>query len=104
MHSSVALTRRTFLKTSALAAAAVSLPRFSIGQSGRSPNGKLNVACIGIGNRGWVAVAEMMKNPSVNIVAVCDVDQVLVDDSYAKAAELKKKSELTCGDLNAVPH
>jgi predicted dehydrogenase len=104
MKSPAPLTRRTFLKTSALAAAAVSLPRFSIGQSGGSPNGKLNVACIGIGNRGWFAVSELMKNPSVNIVAVCDVDQSLVNDTYKKAAELKQKSELTCGDLNAVPH
>ena len=98
------LTRRTFLKTSALAAAAVSLPRFSIGQAAGSPNGKLNVACIGIGNRGFFAVSELMKDPRVNIVAVCDVDQVMVDSTYQKAADLKKKSELTCGDLNAVPH
>lgn len=104
MSYSPSLTRRTFLKTSALAATAFSLPRFSIGQSGGSPNGKLNVACIGIGNRGWFAVSELMKNTSVNIVAVCDVDQVLVDETYKHAADLKQKSELTCGDLNAVPH
>ena len=99
-----AVTRRTFLKSSALAAAAVSLPRFSIGQSGGSPNGKLNVACVGIGNRGWFAVSELMKNPSVNIVAVCDVDQNMVDATHRKAAELKAKAELACGDLDAVPH
>lgn len=96
------VTRRTFLKTSALAATAAALPRFSIGQSGGSPNGKLNVACIGIGNRGWFAVSELMKNPTVNIVAVCDVDQALVEKTYQHAAELKKKAELTCGDLDAV--
>src|SRR6185436_1153671 len=102
MHSSVALTRRTFLKTSALAAAAVSLPRFSIGQAGGSPNGKINVASIGIGNRGFFAVSELMKDPRVNIVALCDVDLALRDETYKRGAELKKKSELTCGDLDAV--
>lgn len=102
--SSFPASRRTFLKHSALAAAAVSLPRFSIGQTGPSANGKINVACIGIGNRGFFAVSELMKDPRVNIVAVCDVDQVLVDATYKRAAELKKTSELTCADLNTVPH
>ncbi|HUR59007.1 MAG TPA: Gfo/Idh/MocA family oxidoreductase [Opitutaceae bacterium] len=92
-------TRRTFLKTSAFAAAAVSLPRFSIGQPGPGANGKINVACIGVGNRGWFAVSELMKNPAVHIVAICDVDQEMVNATYAKAAELKKTAQLTCADL-----
>jgi predicted dehydrogenase len=96
-------TRRTFIKSSALAAAALALPRFSIGQAGPAANSKINVACIGIGNRGFFAVSELMKNPLVNIVAVCDVDMKLVADTYAKAAELKKNSELTCADLTSVP-
>ena len=96
-------TRRTFLKTSAVAAVAFSLPRFSIGQPGPSANGRLNVACIGIGNRGWFAVSELMKNPNVNIVAVCDVDQEMVESTYGRAVELKKAAELTCADLNSVP-
>jgi len=93
------LNRRTFLKTSALAASAFTLPRFSIGQPGPSANGRINVACIGIGNRGWFAVSELMKDPRVNIVAVCDVDRALVDGTYRKAADLKSKSALTCRDL-----
>ncbi len=97
-------TRRTFLKTSAVATAgAFVLPRFSIGQAGPSASGKINVACIGIGNRGWFAVSELMKNPAVHIAAICDVDQEMVDSTYVKATELKKSSELTCADLNSVP-
>jgi predicted dehydrogenase len=96
-------TRRDFIKASAAAAAAFTLPRFSIAQSGASPNSKINVACIGIGNRGWFAVSELMKSPLVNIVAVCDVDQERVDATYASAAKLKKESELTCADLPTVP-
>ena len=96
------LTRRTFLKTSTAAAAAFSLPRFSIGQSGRgSPNGKINVACVGIANRGFFAVSELMKDPRVNIVALCDVDQRHVQDTFKRGADLKKKSELTCADLTS---
>lgn len=101
--STAGSTRRTFLKSSALAAAAFSLPRFSIGQTGPAANSKINVACIGIGNRGFFAVSELMKDPRVNLVAVCDVDRALVDATYAKAAELKKNSELACPDLTTVP-
>lgn len=106
-HSSVRLTaapsRRTFLKTSAVAAAAFTLPRFSIGQAGPSAGGKINVACIGIGNRGFYAVSELMKDPRVNLVAFCDVDQERVQETYKKGAELKKGSELThAADLPTV--
>src|SRR5258708_1878602 len=101
--SSPLTSRRTFLKTSAVAAAAFTLPRFSLGQPGPAANSKVNAACIGIGNRGWFAVSELLKNPNVNLVAVCDVDQVLVDASYARAVELKKAAQLTSPDLSSVP-
>ncbi len=97
------LTRRTFLKSSALATAAFSLPRFSIGQPGPSANGRVNVACIGIGNRGYFAVSELMKDPRVNLVAFADVDQVLVNETCSKSAELKKTAQLNCAQLNNVP-
>lgn len=103
-HAVSAPTRRTFLKTSAAAAAAFTLPRFSIGQTGIPANSRINVACIGIGNRGFYCVSELMKDPRVNIVAVCDVDQTLVNATYQRAAELKKTSELTAAaDLSSVP-
>lgn len=96
-------TRRNFLKSAALTAAAFSLPRFQIARAGVAANAKINVACIGIGNRGWFAVSELMKDPRVNLVAVCDVDQVLVQDTQRKAAALKKNSELPCAELTSVP-
>jgi hypothetical protein len=96
-------TRRSFLKTSAVAAAAWSLPRFSIGQTGVPANSKINVACIGIHNRGFVAVGEMMKDPRVNLVALCDVDQLSVKETMRRGTELKKTAELTCADITTVP-
>jgi predicted dehydrogenase len=95
--------RRTFLKSSAAAAAVFSLPRFGIAQAGVPANSKINVACIGIGHRGWFAVSELMKDPRVNIVAVCDVDRALVDITYKRAAKLKQESELACADLTTAP-
>lgn len=95
--------RRTFLKASAAAAAVFTLPRFSIGAPGRSPNGKINVASIGIGNRGWFAVSELLKLPNVNLVALCDVDRLLAEATFKRAAEFGKKSELAVPDLARIP-
>ncbi len=96
--------RRTFIRSSTLAGAALfTLPRFSIGKPGVSPNRKLNVACIGIGNRGWFAVSELLYHPHVNLVAVCDVNRDLVEETYRKADELGQKQVTTHSDLKRAP-
>jgi predicted dehydrogenase len=70
------LNRRSFVKqSSALAAGAFSLPRFSIGQSGASANSKVNVAMIGAGN---VARQAFGGTKGENIVAMCDVDSKMM--------------------------
>ncbi|MBK1875355.1 Gfo/Idh/MocA family oxidoreductase [Pelagicoccus mobilis] len=66
------LSRRNFLKNSAVAAtSAFVLPRFSIGSSANAGH-KLNVACIGIGGMGHYAVSAAARDE--NLVALCDVD------------------------------
>ncbi len=64
-------TRRQFLKQ----AIAVSAGFWVAGRSGlaaeKSPNEKLNIACVGVGNKGWHNI-EQLKGQ--NIVALCDVD------------------------------
>jgi predicted dehydrogenase len=72
MKTKTNLRRRTFLKGSLLASA-VSVAPFNILKAGPSPNSKLNIACIGVGNRG-AGVAAGMANTD-NIVALCDVDE-----------------------------
>lgn len=68
--------RRTFLSTSAIAAAGATFPTFSIGKPGRSANGKVNVAFIGSG--GWIARQPYEQGCSEeNLVAFCDVDRAL---------------------------
>lgn len=74
--SSASLSRRTFLKSASLASAAFAFPHILRGQAG-SPNNRLNVACIGVGGRGYDAVKGMSGE---NFVAFCDVD----DDRAAK--------------------
>jgi predicted dehydrogenase len=67
------LSRRTFLKTSALGASAVALGTQSVAR-GFPANEKPNVAWIGIGGR-WSGLADIfLKNvPDARTVAVCDL-------------------------------
>ncbi len=67
------LSRRNFIKSTGLiAGGAFVLPRFSIAQSGGSPNSKVNIAMIGAGG-----IASMAYGPCCdeNVIALCDVDE-----------------------------
>jgi len=96
-------TRRAFIKTALAATAAFSLPRFAIGKPGPQSGSKLNVACIGVGNRGWFALSEVLSNPNINLVAICDVDQALVESTYKRAAKFQKDAELDGPNLAKIP-
>ncbi len=74
------LSRRAFLKTASLASAAVAFPHLLRGQAG-SPNNRLNVACIGVGGRGYDAVKGLAGE---NLVAFCDVDDERAAKTYAE--------------------
>ena len=65
-------TRRQFLYTTSAAVGACSLPVFSIGKPGGSPNGKINMAVVGAGGMGGYAVGQAAQE---NFVAICDVDE-----------------------------
>ena len=81
------LTRRNFLKTTA--AAAVALPTMKVGALGNvSANDKLNVALIGCKNMGWGDLSDMMLTNEVECVALCDIDQTILNN---RATELVNK-------------
>src|ERR1044071_6205257 len=48
----------------------------------KSPNEKLNVACIGVGGQGGSDLGQIGGHPAVNIVAMCDVDSARAADSF----------------------
>jgi len=81
--------RRTFLKTVSLATAAFELPNIlrSQGAGEQAPGNRLNIACVGVGGRGYNAVQAMKGE---NLVGFCDVD----DERAAK----------TFGEFPGVPH
>jgi predicted dehydrogenase len=70
------LARRSFLKTVLVASASAPLaPQLIFSQTGQAaPSERVNVACIGIGNRPADVIAEFDKTRLVNFVAFCDVD------------------------------
>jgi predicted dehydrogenase len=76
------ISRRKFLKTSGLATAGLAFTGMSAvnAMTAKSAarivgaNRKVNLACIGIGNRGAEIINEFDKTGLANIVALCDVD------------------------------
>lgn len=69
--------RRGFIKQSAITGAGlILLPSFLKASRGvvAGANEKVNLACIGIGNRGGEIIEELNKTGLANIVALCDTD------------------------------
>ncbi len=77
------MNRRNFLRNSSLLATGLLVGGFDLSakqKTGKSkirkivPNEKVNLACVGIGNRGGDIIKDLYKTGHCNIVALCDVD------------------------------
>lgn len=73
-----AVTRRTFLQKSALAAAGASLAPYSWAQV-RGANDDIRVAVVGFRGRGKAHINDLLQVKGARIVAFCDVDQSVLD-------------------------
>ena len=86
--------RRKFLQNSAsLLAGSMLLSSFdnnafSIFKNRISPSDQLNIGAIGIKGMGWANVMAALKVPGVNLVAICDVDQSVIDQRLGDLAKL----------------
>ncbi len=69
--------RRSFLKTTAGAVAGMNL---LIKQSGWSANDTVNVAVTGVRGRGGSHISGHQSLPNVNVVAMCDIDENVLND------------------------
>jgi predicted dehydrogenase len=103
------LNRRQFLKSSAVAAAAVTWPTIvpaSVFGAG-APSNRITVGCIGVGRMGLGDLREIMGFKQAQIVAVCDVDskrinhaRQLVEKNYSKQKQIGTyKGCATYGDF-----
>lgn len=86
--------RRKFLQQSAALVAGATVfssfdnHPFSIFRSRIAPSDQLNVGAIGINGMGWSNVTAALKVPGVNLVAICDVDQSVLDKRKGEFAKL----------------
>jgi len=86
--------RRNFLQNaSTLAAGGLILPSFNnktftIFKNSFAPSDQINIAAIGINGMGWSDVNGLLKNPGVNIVALCDVDKSVIDRRLADLVKM----------------
>ena len=77
--------RKFLLQSSALmGGAALSFaldkPGFSIMRSGMSAADQVNIGAIGINGMGWANVNAALKVPGVNLAAVCDIDENVINN------------------------
>ncbi|RAJ08379.1 putative dehydrogenase [Chitinophaga skermanii] len=78
--------RRNFLRSAALIGAATALPHSLQAFHKVGANDRINVAAIGINGMGWSDLTAMLKNPGVQVVALCDVDQNVLNKRVAELA------------------
>jgi predicted dehydrogenase len=78
------LTRRTFLKTSALGLAGAALSARSWGQVAGA-NGDIRLALVGLNGKGRDHFKSFSALPGVRVVALCDVDTAVLDRAKAEA-------------------
>ncbi|HKO15156.1 MAG TPA: Gfo/Idh/MocA family oxidoreductase [Gemmatimonadaceae bacterium] len=72
------ISRRTFIKSTAIAAAGATLPARSWGQL-LGANDDLRIAVIGLNGRGRNHLGSLQKITGVRVVALCDVDTAVLD-------------------------
>lgn len=93
MNMTTPFTRRNFLKSTALGAAALSLPALSWAQV-KGANETIRVGVVGFKGRGGDHIKGFMSQPNVRVAALCDVDK----DVLAKGIEtVGKKAEKPVG-------
>jgi predicted dehydrogenase len=86
--------RRKFLQNSAsLLAGSMLLSSFdnnafAIFKNRIAPSDQLNIGAIGIKGMGWANVTAALKVQGVNLVAICDVDQSVIDQRLGDLAKL----------------
>src|SRR5712692_8049878 len=90
--------RRSFLKTSALAGASLSLlPTRARAQDAnarvRGANEDIRVAVVGFGGRGRDHIGGFSELPGVRLVALCDVDKNILDREVKRCADAGKPVE-----------
>ncbi len=86
------MNRRIFLMTSTAAGTRLEASR-------RSPNDTVRVACVGFRGRGQIHLRSYTALPKVDVAAVCDVDESLLDAAVRTVASKREKPPAAYTDL-----
>src|SRR4051812_49031186 len=84
-----ALSRRTFLHSSAVAAGAALLARTAAGAADR-PNDRIRLAVMGVRGRGRELIGGFAKCPDVEIATVIDPDENVVPKALKELSAVQK--------------
>ena len=69
-----------------------------------SPNDTVRVACVGVRGQGKSHISSYSKMDNVEIAAVCDVDENILNDRIDSIEKLGKKRPTAYTDDLGVPH
>ncbi len=89
------LNRRQFLKTASWAGIGCWVGSHRAIAQTKSPNERLNIACIGVGNHGADNVRAVS---SENIVALCDVDERMAWRAWEAFPGAKRHADFRLGE------
>lgn len=88
------INRREFLQNSMLAGAGLALPStqsISFHLHDEKPKSKINLGFIGVGLRGQSHISLALNREDCQVIAVCDVDQAMIDRTKAIFQKKNKK-------------
>ena len=89
-----AISRRTFIGKTATVAGTFTIPTIipasALGADGHmAPSNRITMAQIGIGSKGRGHLRSLLFDPSVEILALCDVDRVRLEVAKAMVEDAK---------------
>jgi len=85
-------TRRVFLKNTAITTAGLTLvPTLSSALTGCAPSDRINVGLIGCNGMGFADLGEFLKHPQVECIALCDVDEEVLNKRAANVEKIRGK-------------
>lgn len=90
--------RRNFIRQLSAGSLASTLP-LSFSVANASPSDQLNIALVGARGVGWANLRSHLRVPGVNLLAICDVDQRILDSRTKEAEEITGKKPLTYKDF-----
>jgi predicted dehydrogenase len=91
--------RRTFIKQSATAAAALSVFPTLMNAGCAGANEKITVGLIGCNSQGFVDLKAFLNHPRVECAALCDVDQNVLNQRAAEVEKLTGKKPTLYSDF-----